>query len=101
MQGGLYLAVGAGRMKVMVRVCNSLLDEELDSEDYTLIADESSVSDSDSDSSELTGRTVSRSGRPHDFELARMYSKGRRWIKPIGLTSGQNMQSWILTFQGT
>ncbi len=95
MRRGLYLAVGAGRIKVMVRVCNSSLDEELDSEDSTstLIADESSVSDSDSDSSELTGRTVSRRGYPHDLELARMYSKGRRWIKPIGLMSGQNMQS--------
>ena len=87
--------VGTGRIKVMVRFCNSSLDEELDSEDSTsmLIADELSMSDSDSDSSELTGRTVSRRGHPHDLELARMYLKGRRWIKPIRLTSGQNMQS--------
>ena len=89
------MAVGAGRIKVMVRVCNSSLDEELNSEDSTsmLIADELSMSDSDSDSSELTGRTVSRRGRPHNLELGRMYLKGRRWIKSIGLTSGQNMQS--------
>jgi hypothetical protein len=73
--------VGAGRIKVMVRFCNSSLDEELDLEevwrDSTLIAPESSVSDSDSDSSELTERTVLRRGRPRDLELARMYSKGR------------------------
>jgi len=42
-----------------------------------LITPESSVSDSDSNSLELTERTVSRRGCPHDLELARMYSKGR------------------------
>jgi len=37
-----------------------------------------SNSDSDSDSdSELTGRTVSRRGRPRDLGMVRMYSKGR------------------------
>ena len=89
------MAVGAGRIKVIVRVCDLSLDEELDSEDSTsmLIADELSMSDSDSDSSELTGRTVSRRGHPRHLELARMYSKGRWWIKPIELMSGQNMQS--------
>ncbi len=72
--------VGAGRIKVMVRFCDSSLEEELDSEevwkDSTLIAPKASVSDSDSDSSELTERTVSRRGRPRDLELGRMYSKG-------------------------
>ena len=75
------MVVGAGRIKVMVRFCKSSLDEKLDEEevwkDSMLIAPESSVSDSDSGSSELTERTVSRRGCPRDLELARMYSKGR------------------------
>ncbi len=72
---------------MIVRFSESLLDEDQDYEE-TLITPEvsvslfppkSSVSDSDSDSdsdSELTGRTVSRCGRPRDLEIARMYSKG-------------------------
>ena len=58
-------------------------------EEATLIAEESLVSDKESDSSELTGRMVSWRGRPHDLGLARMYSKGRWWTKLVGLTLGQ------------
>ncbi len=46
----------------------------------SLFSNKSSESNSDSDSdsdSELTGRTVSRRGRPRDLGMARMYSKGR------------------------
>ncbi len=67
----------------------SALDEVPESEEATLIADESFVSGKESDSLELTGRTVSRRGRPRDLVPARMYSKGRWWMKLIGLTSGQ------------
>ncbi len=67
----------------------SALDEVPKSEEATLIADELFVSDEESDLLELTGRTVSWRGRPRNLGPARMYSKGRWWMKPIGLTSGQ------------
>ena len=72
-----------------VEETESALDEVPESEEATLIADESFVSDEESDLSELTGRTVSRRGCPRDLGPARMYSKGCWWMKPIGLTSGQ------------
>ena len=53
-----------------------VLDALPGAEEATLIAEESLVSDEESDSSESTGRTVSRSGRPCDLGPARMYSKG-------------------------
>jgi hypothetical protein len=73
---------------VIVRFSESSLDEDQDYEEtlitpklsVLLFKPESSVSDSDSNSDsdlELTGRTVSRRGRPRDLEMARMYSKGR------------------------
>jgi hypothetical protein len=65
------------------------LDEVPVSEEARLIAEESLVSNKESDSSELTGRMVSRRGRPRGLGPARMYSKGHWWTKPIGLTSGQ------------
>ena len=65
------------------------LDEVPASEEARLIAEESLVSNKESDSSELTGRMVSRRGRPRGLGPARMYSKGHWWTKPIGLTSGQ------------
>ena len=74
------------------------------SEEAPLGAEESLVSD---DSSESTGRTVSRRGRPRDLGPARMYSKGLWWLEPIGLTLGQKKQSCgtegpgILTLRGT
>jgi hypothetical protein len=77
------------------------------SEEAPLGAEESLVSDGESDSSESTGRTISRRGRPCDLGPARMYSKGRWWMEPIGLTLGQKKQScgtegaWILIFRGT
>ena len=77
------------------------------SEEATLIAEESLVSDEESNSSELTGRTVSRRDRPRDLGPTRMYSKGRWWMEPIGLTLGQKKQrcgmegAGILTFRGT
>jgi hypothetical protein len=43
----------------------------------SLFTPQSSVFDSDSDLSELTGRTVLRRGCPRDLKMARMYSKGR------------------------
>ena len=64
-------------------------DEVTASEEAPLGAEESLLSDEESDSLELTGRTVSRRGRPRDLGPARMYSKGRWWMKLIGLTSGQ------------
>ena len=72
-----------------VEETESVLDEIPGSEEATLIAEESLVSDKESDSSELTGRMVSRRGRPLDLGPARMYSKGCWWTKPIGLTMGQ------------
>ena len=78
-----------GETKVKVVETESALDEVPKSEEATLIADESLMSDKESDSSELTGRTVLRRGRPRNLGPARMYSKGRWWMKPIGLTSGQ------------
>ncbi len=72
-----------------VEETESALDEIPGSEEATLIAEESLVSDKESDLSELTGRMVSRRGRPRDLGLARMYSKGCWWTKPIGLTMGQ------------
>jgi hypothetical protein len=77
------------------------------SEEAPLGAEELLVSDEESDSSESTGRTVSWRGRPRDLGPARMYSKGRWWMAPIGLTLGQKKQSCgtegagILTFRGT
>ena len=47
------------------------------SEDAPLGAEESLMSDDESDSSESTGKTVSRRGLPRDLGQARMYSKGR------------------------
>jgi hypothetical protein len=76
-------------MKVKVDETESALDEVPKSEEATLIADELFVSDEESDLLELTGRTVSWRGRPRNLGPARMYSKGRWWMKPIGLTSGQ------------
>ena len=73
--------------KVEVEETESGLDEIPGSEEATLIAEESLVSNEESDSSELTGRMVSRRGRPRNLGPARMYSKGRWWMKPIGLTS--------------
>ena len=72
-----------------VEETESVLDEIPGSEEATLIAEESLVSDKESNSSELTGRMVSRRGRPRDLGLARMYLKGCWWTKPIGLTMGQ------------
>ena len=83
------MEVVTGRMKVKVDETESALDEVPKSEEATLIADELFVSDEESDLSELTGRTVSWRGRPRNLGPARMYSKGRWWMKPIGLTSGQ------------
>ena len=77
------------------------------SEEAPLGAEELLMSDEESDSSESTGRTVSRSGRPRDLGPARMYLKGRWWMEPIGLTLGQKKQSCgtegasILTLRGT
>ena len=77
------------------------------SEESPLGAEELLVSDEESDSLESTGRTVSRRGRPRDLGPARMYSKGRWWMEPIGLTLGQKKQSCgtegagILTLRGT
>ncbi len=77
------------------------------SEEAPLGAEELLVSDEESDSSESTGRTVSRRGRPRYLGLARMYSKGLWWLEPIGLTLGQKKQSCgmagpgILTLRGT
>ena len=81
------------------------------SEEAPLGAEESLVSneesDEESDSSESTGRTDSRRGRPRDLGPARMYSKGLWWLEPIGLTLGQKKQSCgmegpgILTLRGT
>jgi hypothetical protein len=65
------------------------LDEIPASEEATLIAEESLMSNKESDLLELTGRMVSRRGRPRDRGPARMYSKGRWWTKPNGLTLGQ------------
>ena len=59
-----------------VEETESALDALPGAEEATLIAEESLVSDEESDSSESTGRTVSRSGRPRDLGPARMYSKG-------------------------
>ena len=59
------------------------------SEEAPLGAEESLVSNEKSDSSESTGRTVSRRGHPRNLGPARMYSKGRWWMEPIGLTLGQ------------
>ena len=72
-----------------VEETESVLDEIPGLEEATLIAEESLVSDKESDLLELTGKTVSWCGRPRDLGPARMYSKGRWWTKPIGLTSGQ------------
>ncbi len=83
------MEVVAGRTKVKVEETESALDEVPESEKTTLIADVSFVSDEESDLSELTGRTVSQHGCPRDLWPARMYSKGRWWMKPIGLTLGQ------------
>ncbi len=47
------------------------------SEDAPLGAEESLMSDEESDSLASTGRTVSRRGLPRDLGQARMYSKGR------------------------
>ncbi len=69
-----------------VEETKSALDEVPKLEEAMLIADESFVSNEESDSLELTGRTVSQRSRPHDLGPARMYSKGRWWMKPIGLT---------------
>ncbi len=74
-------------------------------------AEEPLVVDDESDS-ESTEEIVSRCGRPRDLGMARMYSKGFRWLverplDPIGLTRGQKMQSCgmagpgILTLRGT
>ena len=77
------------------------------SEESPLGAEELLVSDEESDSLESTGRTVSRRGRPRDLGPARMYSKSRWWLEPIGLTLGQKKQSCgtegagILTLRGT
>ena len=90
-----------------VEETESALDEiRKGSEEATLIAEESLVSDEESDSSELTGRTVSRCGHPRDLGPARMYSKGHWWMEPIGLTLGKKKQlcgtegAGILTFRG-
>ena len=77
------------------------------SEEAPLGAEESLVSDEEYDSSESTGRTVSQRGRPRNLGPARMYSKGRWWVEPIGLALGQQKQSCgtegagILTLRGT
>jgi hypothetical protein len=91
-----------------VEETESALDEiRKGSEEATLIAEESLVSNEESDSLELTGRTVSWRGRPRDLGPTRMYLKGRWWMEPIRLTLGQKKQrcgtegAGILTFQGT
>ncbi len=77
------------------------------SEEAPLGAEESLVSDEESDSSESNGRTVSQRGHPRNLGPARMYSKGRWWLEPIGLMLGQKKQSCgtagagILTLRGT
>jgi hypothetical protein len=89
-----------------VEETESALDALPGAEEATLIAEESLVSDEESDLSESTGRTVSRRGCPRDLGPARMYSKGRWWMEPMGLTLGQKKQSCgtegagILTFRG-
>ncbi len=71
------MEVVAGETKVKVEETKSTLDEVPESEEAMLYADESFESNKESDSSELTERTVSRRGRPHNLGPARMYSKGR------------------------
>ncbi len=53
------------------------------SEEAPLGAEESLVSNEESNLSELTGRTVSRRGCPRNLGPARMYLKGRWWMEPI------------------
>ncbi len=85
----------------------SALDALPGAEEATLIAEDLLVSDEESKSLELTGRTVSRRGRPRNLGPARMYLKGCWWMELIGLTLGQKKQSCgtegagILTFRGT
>ncbi len=58
------MEVVAGGTKVKVEKNETALDEVPMSEEATLIADELFVSDEESNSSELTGRKVSRRGCP-------------------------------------
>ncbi len=52
-------------------------DGDTASEDAPLGAEDALMSDEESNSLELTGRTVSRCGLPCDLGQARIYSKGR------------------------